>query len=70
MEKFTARREESESGVEKGGSRAPDFEFCFSPHYPNGIFQVKPKRRQGDASIPATESINSRRGILCGMIAM
>ena len=35
---FTARREESESGVEKGGARAPDFEFrAFSLHYPNGI---------------------------------
>ena len=37
-EEFTARREESESGVEKGGARAPAFEFRVFPlHYPNGI---------------------------------
>ena len=41
---FTARREESESGVEKGGARAPDFEFrAFSLLYPNGI-DIPPQR--------------------------
>ena len=44
--KFTARREESESGVEKGGSRAPDLQILRSPpYYPYGIFQAAPALR-------------------------